>query len=133
MADRVSQRRGQTNKFYITLLSALLAFLSIYLNSNTFEEKNIFLIITGGLGILICLVWFFNIQSYRQLNTGKFAAIHELEEKLSYPFYKREWDFLGEGKDRKKYLQLSKIEKFVPFILSIPYFILIVYVIYERC
>ena len=33
----------------------------------------------GGFGALVPLSWYVVIRSYRQLNSGKFLALHELE------------------------------------------------------
>jgi hypothetical protein len=130
MADRVSQRRGQTNKFYISLLSALLAIISFYITSTVLVNyRNIFILIFGILGILLCILWALNINSYKQLNTGKFKVLNEIEGKLVYQFYKREWELLGEGKDKVKYFELTKIEKFAPLLLSIPFLMLIFYIL----
>ncbi|MCK4735084.1 MAG: hypothetical protein KAT65_21710, partial [Methanophagales archaeon] len=38
MADRISTRRAQTNRFYISLLSGLLALLSIVVGRNIFSD-----------------------------------------------------------------------------------------------
>ena len=38
MADRVGTRRAQTNRFYISLLSGLLAVLSIVVGRNIFSD-----------------------------------------------------------------------------------------------
>ena len=56
------------------------------------------------------------IRSYRQLNTGKLKALHELEERLAYLFFKREWELLGQGKDRARYLRLTQTETVPPWI-----------------
>jgi hypothetical protein len=128
MADRVSARRAQTNKFYIALLTALLLILS------TIGEKNLFssyqtqvFILVSLVGIVLNIIWFFNILSYRQLNRGKFEVIHKMEEKLPCQCYKDEWAVLGEGKNSTVYRQLSKVESYVPVIMGIPYVLLCLY------
>ncbi|MCY4206762.1 MAG: hypothetical protein OXD29_02275 [Roseovarius sp.] len=62
------------------------------------------------------------IRSYRQLNTGKFSTLHELEERLTFPFFKREWEILEEGKKINRYWKLTIVETGLPaifFIISI--------------
>ena len=56
--------------------------------------------------------WYIVIRSHRQLNTGKFAALNELEQKLDYPFFRREWELLKQGKNRKVYWKLTVVETF---------------------
>lgn len=131
MADCVSERRGQANRFYITLLSSLLAVLAFTVENlgtaNLASNIDFIIFLVGLLGILLCIIWHVNIKSYRQLNSGKFKVLHELEAKLSFPFYKREWELLGKGESMKKYRQLSKIESFTPFIIMIPFLLILAY------
>jgi hypothetical protein len=126
MADRISERRMQTNRFYISLLSGLLALLSILVSGDKFNQTVIFIIVSL-LGIALCILWHINIRSYRQLNSGKFKVIHEIEQYLPFPCYDKEWELLGEGEEKSKYLQLTRVEKYIPFILSIPYIFLFLY------
>jgi hypothetical protein len=132
MADRVSARRADTNKFYISLLTALLAILLLVVEKNIFSSlQSLVFLAIALLGIALCFVWVINIRSYSQLNTGKFAVIQEMEKQLPYACYDREWDILGRGADRKKYFQLTRIEQYVPFLIAIPYLILLIYAIYS--
>jgi len=126
MVDRISERRMQTNKFYISLLSGLLALLSILVSVGKFNQSLIFIIVSL-LGMALCILWHINIRSYRQLNSGKFKVIHEMEQHLPFPCYGREWELLGEGKEKSKYLQLTRVEKYIPLILAIPYIFLFLY------
>jgi hypothetical protein len=130
MADRVSSRRAQTNRFYISLLSILLALLSVVASIGAFSEiLNIILLAIAILGIMLCALWWVNIRSYRQLNSGKFKIIHEMEKELPIAPYDKEWEILGRGKQVGKYLQLTRVEQWVPFVLTIPYLLLLVYFI----
>ena len=132
MADRVSARRVATNKFYISLLAALLAFVTFVLSKQIcYGYETAVLVSFSILGLVLNFVWLINIQSYRQLNSGKFRVIHEMEEKLAFPCYKKEWQILGEGKDSKQYRRLTRVERFVPYILSLPYLILLVYSVFR--
>ena len=124
-ADKVSERRGQTNAFYISVLTGLLIVLSLIVEKNIFTDQSILVMLTIGLlGCFLCLVWWYNIQSYRQLNSAKFKVIHDIEKHLPYACYDIEWDHLGRGEDSSKYRRLTVIEKFVPLLLAIPYLIL---------
>jgi len=127
MADNVSARRSQTNTFYITVLSGLLAVLSLAIENIPSEMQNTAFLAVAVLGLVLCIIWYINIRSYRQLNSGKFKVIHEMEGQLPYPCYDREWDILGRGKDSKGYFQLTRVEQFVPGLLAIPYVLLLVF------
>ena len=131
MADRISARRAQSNRFYISLLSALLALLSILINRTLWNNiQNAIFLAVAILGLALCFLWYVNINSYRQLNSGKFKVIHEMEQHLPFNCYDREWQILGAGEERKKYLQLTHVEQFVPFVLAVPYLLLFLYSLY---
>jgi len=128
MADRVSARRVLANRFYISLLTGLLALLSIIIQRIIFSEYQKILFSSFAiLGLILCGLWYLNIRSYRQLNTGKFKIIHEMEKNLPFPCYDREWKLLREGEKRPSYLQLTRIEQYVPFVMAVPYLILFLY------
>ena len=128
LADRVSRRREGANRLYITLLVGLMVLLgtSVMLSDNGVSAG--FILIWGGVaGICLAISWFIVIRSYRQLNTGKFLALHELESKLAYQFFQREWDLLSEGRDRSRYWKLSVVETSMPIIFSLLFLALILY------
>ena len=128
MADRISDRRERSNRFYISLLSALLALLSIIVGRNVSNGLQTVVFMTIGILCLgLCSLWIINIRSYRQLNSGKFKVIHEMEQYLPFNCYDREWEILGEGKEAKSYLQLTRAEQYIPIILAVPYLLLFVY------
>ncbi len=127
LADRVSQRREGANRLFVSLLTGTLIFLAAFLRYGE-ETMPIDAILTtvSIFGVFLSVAWYVIIRSYRQLNSGKFAALHELEEKLAYPFFKREWELLEEGKKRSRYWKLTVVETFLPFIFFILYIALII-------
>jgi len=128
MADRTSARRGIANSFYITLLSALLAFVALLTNQGCFLTwQNILYIVLSVVGILICVTWLITIIAYKKLNRGRFAVIHEIEKHLPYPVFKQEWDILKEVKGKRKYRELTSIEAYIPVVMMIPYISLLTY------
>ena len=117
LADRVSQRREGANRLYVSLSLALVLFLAALFRFGSGEVPGgVVVAVVGAVGIALSASWFLVIRSYRQLNTGKLKALHELEERLGYPFFKREWELLGEGKDRSRYLRLTQAEAALPWI-----------------
>ena len=126
LADRVSQRREGANRIYVSLLVGLALFLGIFVRFGVkgFPIDIVFLA-AGIIGAALSISWFIVIRSYRQLNTGKFAALHELEEKLAYPFFKREWELLDEGRKLSRYWRLTIVETGLPIIFLILSMILI--------
>ena len=122
LADRVSQRREGANRLYVSLLLGLAALLAALLRFGVGDlSPRVVLLAAGIVGAVLSASWYVVIRSYRQLNTGKFLALQELEQKLAYPFFEREWDLLGKGADRKRYWRLTVVETFLPaafFVLS---------------
>ena len=129
MADNISQRRQQANQFYISLLSALIAILAVVIDKDSAElaDMRLIILLISVMGIIISTIWNININSYRQLNTGKFKVIHEMEKDLPYPCYDKEWEFLGGGQNSKRYFQLTRVERWIPIIFSLPYWLLFLY------
>ena len=69
MTDRNSERRGMTNKFYITILTGLLALTPWAISTTVLCDLiNVLLLVIAVLGLILCGIWFVNINSYRQLN-----------------------------------------------------------------
>lgn len=117
LADRVSQRREGANRLYVSLLVALVVFLAAVLRfSPGGLPVNAVVIGACGIGAALSASWWLVIRSYRQLSTGKLEALRELEQRLDYAFYAREWELLGGGKDRLTYWQITKAEAVLPWI-----------------
>jgi len=123
-AEKVSDRRQSANNFFLTLNSVLLAF-SGYLTT-TIVKYWYFAI--AFLGISISYFWLKTIKSYRQLNTGKFKVIFDIENKLPLSLFKDEWNYLDQG-ETKKYSKLTVVESAVPVVFIVLYVLLIVIMI----
>ena len=119
LADSVSRQRGTTNRFYLLLMSGLSVLFSALLQLRNGVPLGGLMVGFGLLGTLLAVAWYIHIRSYRQLNSGKFKPLHELEEKLAYPFFKREWELLEEGENPNKYWKLTVVETFVPAIFLV--------------
>ena len=118
MADRVSQRRDQSNRFYVTIVSALVALLIVMARIGVSDAVWIAaLLIAGIFGAALSGVWALNIRSYRELNTAKFTIINDIERQLPYAGYTDEWELLRPQGARPKYLQLTRVEQLVPYLV----------------
>ena len=119
LADSISKQRYIANRFYMLILSGLAVLFSAFLQRKNGVPLAWLMVGFGGFSMLLAAAWYIVIRSYRQLNSGKFKALHELEEKLTYPFFKREWDLLAEGREQKTYWRLTIVETFVPTIFFV--------------
>ena len=130
MADRVSARRMQANTFFLAVNTGLLTVFA-----SLAKDK----ILSGFVGalpiaalLILCLVWGQIVSSYRQLNSGKFQVIHQLEQLLPAAPYDAEWVAIGEGKDPMRYRPLTHVEILVPRLFGLLYVLLLLAVMFSR-
>lgn len=130
MADRISERRGKANQFYIAALTGLVAIMSFIVSCSVSGEYQLQIVIFCSIfGVLLCIVWWINLQSYRKLNAAKFSVIHDIEKKLPFACYRDEWEYLGNGNNGKKYRQLTKVEGLIPIIFSLLFIVAILLIL----
>ena len=133
MADRVSQRRDQSNRFYVTIVSALAAIVVVIARFGVPEDGASGALSDIGflaIGLALSGVWWLNIRSYRTLNSAKFEIINRIEKRLPFAGYSEEWEILRPPEGRKPYLQLTRVEQFVPLIFMALFALLIAYSLY---
>lgn len=123
-AEKVSDNRMSANNYFLTVNTALISLTGLLITSKVLLLNFNVMKLIGVLGLIICVIWFFIVLSYKQLNSGKFKIIHRIEKKLPLHLYADEWIELGEGKDAKKYIPLSHIELAVPIVFFFLYLIL---------
>lgn len=123
MADRVSARRMLANSFFVGVHTALITAFSLLLKEKVLLPTLIGLALFLAV-ILLCIVWWRVVHSYRQLNSGKFKVVHALEQMLPVAPYDAEWNALGAGKNRNLYLPLTHIENWVPVSFGVLYALL---------
>ena len=112
MANDVSKRRDKTNKFYLSIISLLMALFSTI--TSITKEWTLFLI-PFTIMVLFCLIWRENIKSYSTLNRGKFDVINEIEKELPVKGFTIEWDLIK----TYNYKELTKVEQNIPLIILI--------------
>jgi hypothetical protein len=113
-ADRISDRRQSANSFFLAV-NTLLVTMAGYVAASQ-PETTLYAVFSSCAGMLLCYTWYRLIRSYRGLNTGKFEVIHLMERRLPFAPYSVEWEALGSGKDPKRYLPFTAVEKWVPLI-----------------
>src|SRR5215218_6266318 len=116
MADRVSARRATANAFFLTVNTALLAFVSS-------GSLNVLWLVTLA-GIALSGTWWMLLKSYRDLNRAKFEMITEMENNLEVKVFGDEWERLKEKRSEDwpdKYAEFGTVERFVPLIFAALY------------
>lgn len=112
MADRISNRRATANSYFLSVNSAILAFVG-YL---TAKDSTDFLWLLAIAGVTLCYFWRSLILSYKNLNTAKWLVVHKIEKRLPISPYDAEWDAMGRGENSKLYKPITHIEMGVPLV-----------------
>lgn len=112
MADRISQRRTAANTYFLSVNSAILAFVG-YLTTNASPEYMWLLALAGS---MLTLFWYNIVLSYRNLNSAKWQVVQDIEKRLPISPYDAEWDAVQRGDNPKLYRPISHIESWVPWV-----------------
>ena len=127
LADRVSQRREGANRLYASLLLASALFLAALFRFGAGGlPSDIVVIVVGLVGTALSISWLLVIRSYRQLNRGKLDILQKLEERLAYSFFRLEWEFLGKGSDKRRYLRLTQAEAVLPWMFLVLWIVVVI-------
>jgi len=110
MADRISQRRTNANTYFLSVNSAILAFVG-YL---TTAASPSYMWLLALAGCMLTLFWYNIIISYRDLNSVKWQVVQDIEKRLPISPYDAEWDAVQRGGNPKLYRPISHIESWVP-------------------
>jgi len=126
-SSKVSDRRGAANTFLLTTNTALVTVYGVVAGRDAAlsTEEGPWRWLIPLAGIVLSLAWFALIRAYRELNTAKFAVIHELERDLPARLFDIEWVHLKQGKTWL-YTPLSHVEQIVPMVFAAIYLALIV-------
>ena len=119
MADKISDRRVNSNNFFLTLNSAIVAFSVLF----EYEKE----VLVSIIGLFIAVLWIQTIANYKKINSYKFKVINELEKELPSKPYNYEWHIMGKGNDKEKYRRLTDIEKLIPKIFILIYIGILLY------
>lgn len=130
--EKTSDRRQHANNYFITINTALISLIGLSFKVKIFESvlwAKLFLVLVG---IIICFIFCYLIKSYKQLNSGKFKVIHEIEKNLPLALYYYEWKILKEGKEKNVYYPFSHIEILIPWVFGFIYLVLGIVIIFLR-
>ncbi len=131
MMDKVSERRHQSNSFFLTVNTALITALAAFVGLIQRPLTQLGWIIVAAIaGIVFCITWRRLIESYRQLSAGKFTIIHLLEKRLPANLFDAEWEALGHG-DGTVYKPFTRMERWVPIVFAVMYGALILSAVWD--
>lgn len=119
--DKVSDRRTDSNKFFLSINSIVAGGL-LFINERVENIETVSIIFVAAFGVVVCLVWFLTILDYKTLNGAKFQLIQKIENDLPIRFYTDEWKLLNNKKPwYSKYKTFSKLELFLPIAFIVLY------------
>jgi hypothetical protein len=117
----VSRRQG-VNTFFLTMNGALLTASGIIVQGSDGDRLGgIGVAVLAVAGAILCLAWRSLINSFGQLNRGKFQVINTIERYLKAAIYAAEWEALGRGENRRVYRSFTSREIWVPNALLVLY------------
>jgi hypothetical protein len=120
-AENISDRRHQANAFFLSVNVGLIGILTTFgVPEDGSVLGYIWVSIASVGGIAFSIYWRRLVNSYRQLNSGKFNIIHRLETRLPARLYLAEWQALGEG-DSHLYTPFTHIENRIPLVFILLY------------
>ncbi|MEP5566472.1 MAG: hypothetical protein ABJN62_01435 [Halioglobus sp.] len=122
-------RRTSTNRFYLSLGSGLLVFLTYAVDPTMdVEIKQSAAALVAVVGLVLCLVWGIQIRSLRHLIGIQMTLAIELEEQLPFRFLKRQRELQGNPGYSIRY---GFVEQLLPFLMCFP-FLLILFLAFFR-
>lgn len=124
--EKISDRRQSANKFFLTINTVLISIIGLSFQNDFLKDILFFKLFIVFAGILFCIIFWFLIRAYKQLNTGKFKVLHKIESKLPLAIYEYEWEILEEGKNKKVYYPFSHIELLIPWLFGFIYLALLI-------
>ncbi len=110
MANCNSERRINSNNIYIAINAAIIAFTTFSLDYKS--------IIMSIVGIIVSILWWNTIKSYKELNKVKYKIINEIEKMLPLSPFEYEWKIINE---EGKYKRFTHLETFLPWIFIVLY------------
>lgn len=111
--QHTSDCRQKSNNFYILLNTGIAAYYTQFPAS-----------LVIFLGILINIIWFFKIQSYKRLNKAKFQVINVLEKKLPIRVFSDEYKILRSSRHKN----LSYYESWIPIIFLLLFLLIYLHI-----
>lgn len=114
MADQVSGRRERMNAFFVTAAATLASVYAVSVEFLSTDLPAVLRAVVPFVGIVVCVLWFLLVNSYRTLNKAKWAVVGEMEKHLPARPFCAEY----ECTKRLRHLPFTKVERWVPVALG---------------
>jgi len=134
MTDRLSQRRQNVHTTFEAVLTALFALLYFLAKDMKLHgaRLSIPVVIICALGLAVCFVWRELINRYRELLDFRFKKLMKMEEQFtnSVRMFTSEMDFFRKKSCGKSAFKFSILERNLPLVFGIVFFLLLVGSVY---
>lgn len=116
-------RRTATNRFYISIGSGLLIFLTYAVNPSVDTKlQSVAATMVAVVGLVLCLVWGLQIRALRGLIDIQIKLAQEMEHALPFDFFYQQEKLLKLPQNRLKY---GVVEQGLPVLMSLPYLLIL--------
>jgi xanthosine utilization system XapX-like protein len=116
-------RRTATNRFYISIGSGLLVFLTYAVNPSVdIDIQSVAATMVAVVGLVLCLVWGLQIRALRNLIDIQIDLAHDMEQGLPFNFFQRQEKLL---KQPGRWLKYGVVEQGLPVLMSLPYLLIL--------
>ena len=129
--ERISDRRQQTNGYFITINTLFISFIGVISKETGLLTSPLWLAVLSLVGILICRSWYRALVAYKHVNKAKFAVLHEIEERFPMNLFKYEWEKMGRGENKKEYATFTGVELHIPAMFGVVYLALLLVFIFQ--
>lgn len=122
-----SELKLKINSYFLTINTALITAVGL-INAKQTLNPFVWHFLIPLAGVLISLIWWGVIYSYKQRVVVKLRIIHCLEEALPLALFKTEWELMNQDHSTAIKKFFFQIDVFIPFVFIVSYlfFILIV-------
>ena len=108
-ANELTNKRLTFSSLFLTITAALLGICIPYFGLTS--------LVISSIGILLCILWFLTLLSFKRLSSAKFKVIAEIERNMKIQPYNLEWEFAK----KYKHLKITTTEMIITIVIGIGY------------
>ena len=116
-----SELKLKIHTFFLTINTALITAIGLGFSSQKEIDPSVWHLLLPLAGILLSIIWWGIVYSYKQRNIIKLRIIHCLEEQLPLSLYKTEWHLMGENHSSPLKKFLFSIDLLIPLVFLVCY------------
>lgn len=122
--NSVSNLKHQVNSYFLTINTILMTAVGISFTRDGLFNPLAWHTIIPGVGVILCLAWWYTTRSYKEINQMKFRALYCIEERLPLALYKTEAEMINTEHVPPGPLKSAVVEPIVPWAFIILYILI---------